>query len=437
MLETMQKQRQKRISVWVMLIFACLAVAACVSLPLLMPAPMAVFQTSGLQAGNVVVETLQLSEKIPEPSGLAFHPTRKTLFVTSRNSDQRWIYEVEPQTGKVTKWKSGGEVLQSSISRPCPQDLSQIGGRCGFKDEVFFLMDDFPTIFIDSKDQIYLALSYSNSGLFAPIPKEVGQIYQIKLIPPESYENPIIKKFPSTDPSRFKESPFVFARPRSIITNKNNIMYVVDESKQMIRKIDQGFVFNLAGSPYVEGTSKPTYQDGKGSEARFANPFGITLDSNENLYITDRRVGSIRKITPDGATTTFAGPHTLAIATERRNKGIFYRDGLANSAVFFDLTGITIDTENNLYVSDTGNQAIRKITPEGDVSTLAGQPSPMPTKIHATPLPYNSAFIDGPGSEARFHSPIGLALDDQGVLYVADRGNQAIRRIKPLAEQKK
>ena len=149
----------------------------------------------------------------------------------------------------------------------------------------------------------------------------------------------------------------------------------------------------------------------------------------------DKHPSKIRKITKDGTVTTFAGP--IELTSKDEFAGIRYRDGKANMALFLYLTAILIDKQDNIYVWDTGNQAIRKITPEGDVSTLAGQPSSRPTKIHATPLPYNPAFIDGPGSDARFHSPIGLALDDQGVLYVADRGNQAIRRIKPIGEQKK
>jgi hypothetical protein len=97
-----------------------------------------------------------------------------------------------------------------------------------------------------------------------------------------------------------------------------------------------------------------------------------------------------------------------------------------------------IDKQDNLYVSDTGNQAIRKISPSGVVTTLAGFPLSLskPKQVSSQPM-QPIYFINGPGSEARFHSPIGLALDDQGVLYVADRGNQAIRRIKPIGEQKK
>ena len=429
----MQKQRQKRISVWVMLIFACMAVAACVSLPLLMPAPMAVFQASGLEAGNVMVETLDLSEKIPFPSDLAFHPIRKSLFVTSQDRDQRWVYEVEIQTGKVTKWKSGGSIVEPPPSS-CPRsdwwEVRLTTGQCHLlAGSLEGLLDDYPSIVIDSQGQIYLGFSYSNLGLFSILEEARGQIHQIKLVSPESSDSPIVNLFPTSESSRFKDSPNRFVRPRGFTIDPKGVIYLTDWGNQMIRKIENGFVYNLAGSPGMG------YENGKGKEAKFTTPFGIAQDSEQSLYVTDKHPSKIRKITKDGTVTTFAGPIELTAKDEFA--GMRYRDGKANTALFLYLTAILIDKQDNIYVSDTGNQAIRKITPEGDVSTLAGQPSSQPTKIHATPLPYNPALIDGPGSEARFHSPIGLALDDQGVLYVADRGNQAIRRIKPIGEQKK
>ena len=379
---------------------------------------MTVFQTSGLEAEKVLVETLHLSEPIPFPSGLAFHPIRKSLFVTSRDQDQRWIYEVEPQTGQVRKWKSGGSIYSPPNS--CSQNSLIVS--CS---RVQSTPEDIPSITIDSQGYIYLSFSYSNLGLFSLIEGNKSQVQQIKLISPDSFENPIIGVFPSNDQSKFKDEALKFKGIKAITLDHQGNIFLIDGGNSLIRKIMNNFVYNVAGNQTLGYGA-----DGQASQVSFGEPFGITLNQTGDIFITDRLLSNVRKISIDGQVSTFAGSQTLDNLTG-------FKDGKGTSARFKRLTSIILDQANNLYVSDTDNQAIRKITPEGVVSTLAGQPSPMPTKIHATPLPYNPSLIDGPGTDARFHSPIGLALDDQGVLYVADRGNHAIRRIKPIGEQKK
>ncbi len=185
-------------------------------------------------------------------------------------------------------------------------------------------------------------------------------------------------------------------------------VYVVDSASNTIRKLTAaGIVTTLAGlaqlNQYgvslVDGSA-----DGTGSAARFWNPQGLAVDGAGNLYVADSRNSTIRKVTPTGIVTTLAG---LA-----GNDGS--SDGMGSAARFFRPSGITVDNEGNLYVSDTNNHTIRKIGPGGVVTTLAGQAG-------------IGGSMDGTGSAARFAWPSGVAVDNAGNVYVADSGNNTIR----------
>ncbi|TFW23273.1 gluconolaconase [Duganella callida] len=143
-----------------------------------------------------------------------------------------------------------------------------------------------------------------------------------------------------------------------------------------------------------------------GRRARFADPFGVVMDKDGNLYVADGGDNnSIRKIDLNNAVTTLAG------GTEG------YAEGAGNTAAFNTPSGLAIDAQGNLYVADTGNNAIRKIRPDGTVSTLAGDGL--------------AGDKDGMGAAAQFNGPVGVAVDAQGVVYVADTYNDRIRRIAP------
>jgi sugar lactone lactonase YvrE len=166
----------------------------------------------------------------------------------------------------------------------------------------------------------------------------------------------------------------------------------------MIRKITPaGLVTTVAGS-----TSG--FADGTGTAARFSGPQGLAVDSTGNIYVADTNNFKIRKITPDGVVSTLAGS-TYGFA-----------DGIGINASFKHIFGVSVDSTGNVYVADTYNNMIRKITPDGVVSTLAG----------STP-----GSTDATGTNAKFNSPNGLAVDSIGNVYVADSGNNKIRKITP------
>jgi len=153
-----------------------------------------------------------------------------------------------------------------------------------------------------------------------------------------------------------------------------------------------------------------TLVNGPKSLAQFFEPSDVAIDKAGNLYVADSSNHCIRKVSPQGDVSTFAGTHHRGFA-----------DGPGNQAQFSAPAGIAVDTAGNLYVADTGNHRIRKISPSGEVSTLAGSGE-------------TAGFADGAGHQARFHGPVGIAVDAEGNLYVADAGNHRIRQVSPLGE---
>jgi sugar lactone lactonase YvrE len=194
-----------------------------------------------------------------------------------------------------------------------------------------------------------------------------------------------------------------FHEPRGIAIDSAGNLYVADLFNDTIRKITAaGVVSTLAGSAKDDHGSN----DGTGSDARFHAPRGVAVDSAGNLYVADSVNSTIRKVTSAGVVSTLAG---LA-GSDGTN------DGIGSAAQFNFPRGVAVDSARNVYVADTYNHTIRKITPARVVSTLAG--------LGGTP-----GTNDGPGGSARFNLPYGLAVDSAGDLYVGDTDNHTIRKV--------
>ena len=192
--------------------------------------------------------------------------------------------------------------------------------------------------------------------------------------------------------------------PAGIGEDGTGTFYVADAFSNTIQKITAaGVVSTFAGSSGQAGS-----QDGVGASARFNQPGGVVVAANGNVYVADTGNATIRKIAPDGTVTTVAGSPA--------NRG--NTDGMGTAASFSSPSGIALDAGGNLFVADAMNATVRKIAPDGTVSTVAG-------------LAGNRGDTDGAGTAARFNFPSGVAVDAGGVLYVADTYNDTIRTISP------
>ena len=208
-----------------------------------------------------------------------------------------------------------------------------------------------------------------------------------------------------------------FEFPDGVAVDAADNVTVVDSSA--IRHVTAtADVTTLAGS----NTQPVGFVDGPGSTASFNGPRDVAISSNGDLFVTDSGNHVIRRITPAGVVSTFAGGG----APGAHAPG--FVDGTGTAAMFDAPVGLAIDSADNLYVADDNNQSIRKITPAGVVTTLAGGG------------PSNPGFLDGTGAAARFGSPRRIRVGANGNLYVTDQiGDQtpdggisgAIRLITP------
>jgi serine/threonine protein kinase, bacterial len=182
--------------------------------------------------------------------------------------------------------------------------------------------------------------------------------------------------------------------PYGVAVDSSGNLFVADALNHLIQKITpSGVVTTLAGS------GVPGSANGTGSAASFYFPTGVALDSSGNVFVADRENALIRKITPAGLVTTFAGPY----GTDGYR--IFYKNSIA------------VDLSGNVYVADNINNLILKYTSAGAVSILAG------SGVYGN--------TNGTGTAASFANPWGVAVDSSGNVYVADRSNHLIRKISP------
>ena len=195
-----------------------------------------------------------------------------------------------------------------------------------------------------------------------------------------------------------------FTNPSSIARDSAGNLYVAEPAQHVIRKIaPDGTVSVFAGAPGQSGAT-----NANGAAARFNLPYGLAVDAANHVFVADYGNRVIRRITPAGDVTTFAGAVGQGGAT----------DGAAANARFNLIFGLAFDASGALYATDLGNHNVRKIS-AGTVTTLAGSTTGV------------AGALDGTTTAARFNQPRGLTVDAQGNVYVADFGNHTVRQITP------
>jgi len=213
-------------------------------------------------------------------------------------------------------------------------------------------------------------------------------------------ENGKIRKISSSGDVTIFAANTVFGKPHGMIIDGDDNLYITDSARHRVMKITpQEVVTTIAGS------GSPGYLDGNSTSALFNSPEGITFDNNGNLFIADRQNNRVRKITPEGVVSTWAGSGESAI----------HADGNGTSAAISQPYSIACDSTNTLYVGQFST--IRKISPSGMVSTFIGVPS--------------GGDVDAVGTSAKVSGVESMVVDNNNILYFADYGNNKIKQVLP------
>jgi serine/threonine-protein kinase len=192
-----------------------------------------------------------------------------------------------------------------------------------------------------------------------------------------------------------------FRYPGGVAVDGEGSIIIADECNHCVRKITpDGTVSTLAGS------GSAGFADGAGAAAQFNGPFGVAVDGDGSFIITDSNNRRVRKVTPDGTVSTLAGSGSEGFA-----------DGAGAATQFSYLRGVAVDGEGSIIIADWGNKRVRKITPDGTVSTLAGSGS--------------RGSADGAGAAAQFNRPYAFAVDGEGSIILAEYNNERLRKITP------
>ncbi|MBL7992295.1 MAG: IPT/TIG domain-containing protein, partial [Candidatus Kapabacteria bacterium] len=192
-----------------------------------------------------------------------------------------------------------------------------------------------------------------------------------------------------------------FNAPYGTAADAQGNVYVADYNNHAIRKVSAGGVVST-----LAGTGTAGYADGIGTSAQFSHPAGVALQRNGTIIVADVSNNRIRQVTAAGDVSTVGGNGTAG-----------YADGWQGDAQFSAPSAVAVDAAGNIYVADAGNNRIRKISPFGLVTTIAGSGA--------------AGYADGVGVAAQFNAPAGVAVDGYGNVFVSDQMNQRIRKIAP------
>jgi len=193
-----------------------------------------------------------------------------------------------------------------------------------------------------------------------------------------------------------------FNNPRGMAMDSQGNIVIADLGAQKIRRIN----ISAGTVETIAGTGDFGLVNGDGSIAQFSSPIGVAIDASDNIYISELGNATIRKITPNNVVSTLAGTGMTGFV-----------DGPPDTALINFTAGMTIDANGDIIFADSGNDSVRKVTPQGVVSTIAGTGMP--------------GDVNGAGDVAQFDAPLDVGIDSEGNIYVVDFGNKKIKKIDP------
>ncbi|TMM07754.1 MAG: hypothetical protein E6G00_13565 [Actinobacteria bacterium] len=212
--------------------------------------------------------------------------------------------------------------------------------------------------------------------------------------------------------------------PNGVAVDGAGNVYIADTNDNKIRKLTPaGAISTIAGDGNTcASPSTTTCGDGPtATSAQLSEPTGVALDGAGNVYIADANDHKIRKLTPSGAISTIAGDGNTCASPSTTTCG----DGpTATSAQLNQPEGVAVDGAGNVYIADSADNKIRKLTPTGAISTIAGNGSPCAS-------PTTSCGDGATATSAQLNFPTGVALDGAGNVYIADQNDNKIRKLTP------
>jgi sugar lactone lactonase YvrE len=197
----------------------------------------------------------------------------------------------------------------------------------------------------------------------------------------------------------------VLAAPTGIAVDSAGNLFITDRGRQRVRKVSTNGVI----ATVAEGLCCFWGDGGTATSARLNSPMGVAVDGAGNVFIADTGNQRVRRVSPDGIITTVAGDGT---------RGFSGDDGPATSAALTFPFGVAVDSESNLFIADFGNRRVRRVSPDGIITTVAGNGAP------------DFSGDGGPATSAAL-SAFGVAVDSQGSLFIADGRNHRVRKVSP------
>jgi len=327
--------------------------------------------------GTVVNGTTLLNSNFNGPIGMWFDAS-DNLYICDYNGNA--LRKISNATQTITTF-AGGNTVGAYVNG--------IGTAAKF---------DHPVGIVGISNVLYIVDSFTSVIRTSTTDKPLSGTINVKAGDSVNYTSGYVEGTGSTAKFNFP----------TLMTQYNSALYVADAKNNAIRKVTTAGVVSTHAGTSIAGYKNDT----TATNATFSEPNGIAVDTNGNFYVSDTNNHTIRKIASNGTVTTFAG----AVASNGSGTS-GSTDGTGTAARFKTPWGIVYNpVDGNLYVCDTGNHTIRQITLAGVVTTIAGSAG-------------TTGTTNGTGTAARFNGPKGIAVHSNGSLYVADTGNNKIRKI--------